>query len=222
MELDELKTQWAEYDRKLDRMARIGGGLVAEARARKAGSGLSWAYHGIVFEQLMSIPTVVLLGVFISQHFSEPRYLVPAIVLDVFAVLSIVSCALQLSELNGVDYSEPVVAIQKKVERVRVLRLRTVRWGFLLWPVLWVPFMIVALRGVLGIDGYALFHGGWLTIDLAAGAAITVLLFLLSKALAGPFQRSRIGGRILDALAGRNLSRARTFLAELQQLEAEG
>lgn len=221
MELDELKNHWADQDRKLDQVIGLNAQFLRESRMRKTGSGLKWAFRGILFEQLASIPAIVLLGVFISNHYSEPRYLVPAVVLDLFAILSVASCGYQLGTLHDIDYSQPVVAIQKKLEKVRVLRLATTKWALLLGPVLWIPLTIVALRGVLGVDGYALFPGDWLAVNLIAGAAISAVLYGLSRRFAYRMERSPLVRRLMNDIAGRSLSRAVAFLDGISSFERE-
>ncbi|MGH9442269.1 MAG: hypothetical protein ACRD16_08325 [Thermoanaerobaculia bacterium] len=221
MELDDLKSQWAEYGRKLDANIRLNERVLRESRVGKADSSLKWAFRGILFEQLMSIPAVILLGIFISDHFSDPRYLLPAAVLDLFAIFSIASCGYQMGELKAVDYGQPVVAIQRKLAKVRVLRLATIKWAFLLWPVLWIPFAIVTFKGILGIDGYVLFRGDWLAIDLSVGVAITLLLAWASLRFGARARRLPLARPILDALAGRSLSEAMAFLERLTQFEKE-
>lgn len=221
MELDELKTQWANDDRKLDEGIRLDAQFLRNSRMRKTGSSLKWAFRGILFEQLASIPAIVLLGIFLSNHLSEPRYVVPAVVLDVFAILSVVSCGYQLGTLRGIDFGQPVVAIQKKLEKVRVLRLATTRWTFLLAPVLWVPLTIVALPGVFGIDGYVLFRGDWLAINLVAGAAISAVLYGVSRRFASRRDRSPFVRRLMDDIAGRNLSRAAAYLEGVASFERD-
>lgn len=221
VELDELKGQWAEYGRKLDASIHLSNQVLRENRMIRLGSNLKWAFRGVLLEQLMSIPALAFLAIFIRNHISEPRYVIPAAVLDLFAIYSVISCGWQMGTLSNIDYSQPVVAIQKKIQKVKLVRLATVKWGFLLWPVLWIPFTIVFFRGIFGIDGYVMFRGSRLAIDLAVGAAISGLLYLASKRLAGRVNRSPVARRILDELAGRNLSKATKFLGELTAFEKE-
>ncbi len=221
MELDELKNLWADHDKKLDQVIRVNAQFLRDSRMGKIGSSLKWAFRGILFEQLASIPAIVLLGVFLSNHASEPRYLVPAIVLDIFAILSVVSCGYQLGTLHDIDFGRPVVAIQKKLEKVRVLRLATTKWAFLLGPVLWVPLTIVALKGILGVDGYALFPGEWLAVNLVGGAAISALLYALSRRFAHRMEGSPLIARLMNDIAGRSLSRAVAFLDGISSFERE-
>lgn len=221
MELDDFKSQWAEYDRKLDTSIHLSTQVLRETRMSRLGSNLKWAFRGILFEQLMSIPAVALLAIFIRNHISDPRYVVPAAVLDLFAIYSVVSCGWQMGTLSSIDYGQPVVTIQKKIQKVKLVRLATVKWGFLLWPILWIPFTIVFFRGIFGIDGYVMFRGSRLAIDLAAGAAITALLYVVSNRLADRVNRLPLAQRVFNELAGRNLSKATAFLEQLRQFETE-
>ena len=69
-----------------------------------------------------------------------PRFAVPAILLDITALVFIVSSAGQLRVLSTIDYGEALVTIQSMLTELGVRRAREVRWQWLLmlsYSLLW-------------------------------------------------------------------------------------
>ena len=130
----------------------------------------------------------------------------PAIVLDVVAVLTIASAAAQLRLLNSLDYAQPVVAIQSVLTELALRRVREVRWQWLLMLPLWTPFAIVVAQGIFGFDLYRWFGAGWVAANVVFGIACTPLMVWLARRLdAG---RDGIVGGLLDDIAGRRMADA--------------
>ncbi len=84
MNLEELRDQWMAQNDKLEKSLRLNAALWRESGARKARGALSGLSRAIWIELMMNFVAVILLGSFIADHIGETRFLVPAIVLDLF------------------------------------------------------------------------------------------------------------------------------------------
>ena len=221
MELQDLQRQWVEYDKRLDTSVRLNARLVREASFDRASSSLKPLTRAILFELLLNVPAVLLLGSFLGDHVRELRFAAPALMLDVCAILLIVSGVHQLVALD-IDYGAPIVEIQKKLEWLKTLRIRATKWTLLLSPLLWTPLLIVALKGLFGVDAYAVFDKGFLAANLLFGVVATGLMVWVSRRFADRFQGSPWVQRLMDVLAGRSLSKATAFLDTLARFERDG
>lgn len=220
MALQEVKDLWADYDRKLDRSIRLNTRLLRQSALDRADSSLRWLSRAILVEVLFNLAVVIALGVFIGSHLTELRFLVPAAVLDLAALLLIATGVRQLVALAAIDYGQPVVAIQKQLAELRIQRIRTSKWTLLTSPLLWTPFMIVALEALLGFDVYLL-GAPYLLANLLVGGAVIPLVLWIANRHAGRLQGSPLMRSILDDLAGRNLVKATAFLDSLDRFERE-
>jgi hypothetical protein len=220
MTLDDLKSQWTDLDRKLQANIRLNAQLLREQHLQNARSLLRPLIRLIVIEMLMNVVAVVLLGAFMASHI-EPRFLAPAIVLDLCAIGLIVAGGRQLGALSSIDYSAPVLAIQRKLETLRAQRIRTVQWTLLLAPLLWPPLLIVTLEGAFGVNPYEALNAEWLTVNVYFGMAMTLLLLWVSTQFADRWQSSTLLRRLMDDIAGRSLNKAAAFLASLSRFEQE-
>ena len=220
MNVDELKTQLADYDQKLDRSLRLNARLLHESGLQRASSTLRGLSRALVVELVGNAVGVALLGNFLGNHWGDPKFVVPAILLDLCAILLVVTGARQLAALHGIDYGAPILAIQKKLETLRAARIRTIQWTLILSPLLWTPLLIVALKGFFGVDAYA-FGAAFLASNLLFGLAFLVFMVWVSRRYADRMQRSPAIRRLMDSIAGRSLNTAMAFLESLSRLERE-
>lgn len=221
MELQDLKDRWNDYDRKLDASLRLNTRVLREFGLNRVDSSLRRLVRLIIFELVMGLLAAVLLGSFIADHLGEMRFLAPAVALDLFVLYFIGWSIRQWVALGSLDYGESVVEIQRKLELLRIDRIRMTKWVFLLSPLLWIPLLIVGLEGLLGLDSYAIFDTAWLVSNLVFGLAVIALALWVSKRYADRLQGSPFVRRLMDALADRSLDEATGFLGTLSSFERE-
>src|SRR5262245_42708985 len=131
MELQDMKDRWAEYDRKLETSLRLNTQVLREINLSRVDSALKRLSRLLVFELVADLAVVVILGMFIASHVSEMRFLAPAVLLDVCAISFVIRSVRQLVVLHGLDYSAPVVAIQRQLAELRIERIRVTKWVLL-------------------------------------------------------------------------------------------
>jgi hypothetical protein len=230
MDLDDLKTRLAEQDAKLDQAIRLNTAAVRELQLSKTKSSLRWLVRGVVFELVMTILAAVWLGDFIAGHLREPRFLLPAVLVDLCVIAFMGSCIRQLAAIASLDYSLPVVAVQKELGRLRVLRIRTTKWTMMLSFVLWFPVLIVLLKGFLGVDPWLILGAvgdrngsfvAWVVANVLFGLAVALVTLWVSRRYADRADRSPAIKRLLDDFAGRSLTKALGSLDSIVRFETE-
>lgn len=229
MDLDDLKARLAEQDAKLDTLVRLNAANVRELRLSKTRSGLRRLVPGLVVELVVAVAAVVWLGDFAAEHVREPRFLLPALLVDACAVALLGSCARQLAAVATLDYGGAVVAVQKEVARLRLLRLRTAKWSAICWFVLWFPALVVLARGALGVDLWTVLGAvagrdarffAWAVGNAVFGVAAALLVAWAWNRYAGRADRSPAVRRVMDAFAGRAVAEAARELDAIAEFEA--
>jgi hypothetical protein len=221
MELDEMKTLWRELDRRMDRAIELDRRILAELSLGKARAALRRTTAPPVLELGIDILAVLLFGAFLAAHVHVVRYALPALVLHVAALLGLASTVYQLVLLGRIDYAAPVVEIQRQLAALRAFRVRSTTWTLLLAPLLWTPLVIVAAKGLLGLDLYAAFGPLWIALNLAFGVAVLALALWIARRHAGALRRSRFLQRLSDDIAGRSLAAAMGHLDEITRFARE-
>ncbi len=218
MELDELKEKWAEYDRKLESSIRLNHQLLTDTKLNRTRSSLTRLSVYLGLEAVAWLAVIIVLGNFIYEHISMARFAVPAVALDLYSIAMLSSLIRQIALARRIDYSEPIAAIQKQIEALRVLHIRTIQWGVLAGLVGWVPFVIVVFKAVFGVDVY---EGAWVWSNVAFGLALIPMAIWVSKKFGHRLNRSPAIQAFMRSLAGYNLNAAAEFLAELSRFERE-
>jgi hypothetical protein len=215
--------QWAKQDRKLDACIRLNRDLLMAGRKNRLQSPLRRFAFTAGFGALSGLIGTMVLGSFIYDNWAEPRFAPPAVLLHVWMIATAAASIRQMAMALRIDYDQPIAAIQKQIESVRILRIRVTRWalltGQLVW---WIPFLIVALKGLWGLDAYKLFGAPFLLANLAAGLAIIPLAIWVAKKFGGRLGSSPLIQRLTRDVAGYNLNAAAGFLATLAAFENEG
>ena len=222
MELDALKEKWAEHDRKLDVSIRLNRQLLMAANMNRVRSPLRRLAFFMGLGALIGLIGPVILGQFIYQHWAEPRFVLPAVVLHVWVIASLAASIRQIAMALQIDYDKPIALIQKQLESLRVLRIRITQWALLTGQVVWwIPFLIVALKGFWDVDAYKVFGTGFLLANIAVGLAIIPLAIWVSRKFGARMGRSPVMQRLMRELAGYNLNAATGFLAKVSEFETE-
>jgi hypothetical protein len=221
MELDELKEKWEEYDRKLEVNLRLNRRLLRDSYTARARFAL-WRLAGML--ALGSIPilaVIVALGRFIAANWDAPRFVAPAMVLDIMAITALATLIAQIVLALGMDYSQPIAVLQKRLEILRKLRIRYVQAIFLTMTLTWDPIFIVVMKAALGVDVYRTFDTAWLVGNVAVGFAILAVGYWLARHFGPRFTSSAFGRQFLRDLAGYNLNAASRFLGTLEEFERD-
>ncbi len=221
MELDDLKKSWQVEDRALDSNLRWRPLGRYAATLRRSDSTARRLLRGLAIEVVVSAVATVLLGSFLASHVGEPRFFLPALLLDLAAIFQLAIGVRHLVAARRRDDAEPVVAAQKRLEALRVERLRATKWTLILAPLLWTPLLIVGLEGLWGVDAWAVFPPLYLAANALFGLAAIPAGLYLARRLESRLDRSPFLRSLARDLAGRNLAAAIESLAALTEFERD-
>jgi hypothetical protein len=222
MELDEMEALWLQRNRELEASMRLNTTLLRQWNLRAADTAIRRFARGVWFELAANAIAVVLLGSFAADNLHEFRFLVPAAALGVYAIALLIAGVRQLVLAQRIDFDEPVVAVQKSLEELRIRRIHVTLWTLLFAPLMWLPMLIVLLRGLLGVDAYAVFAPSWLVANALFGLAVIPLAIWLARRYGLRLAAATPMRRLADEIAGRSLSSALGSLDALRRFEAEG
>lgn len=223
-DIDSLRREWQERDRKLETAIRINSQLLRETYLEKNRAEIDKL--GVVsrFELIAWIPCIILLGFFNAWHFMDWKFFIPGVLLQAWVTFMPVISIRQRAALRGVDYSQPVVKLQRKIETLKMRRMFTLKWALLIGQVLWfVPFLIVFFKGMFGVNLYA--KSDWLNefmlLSVACGVLLIPVAIWVSTHIGRRWQHATWFQKLTDNLAGRDMMAAREFLKKLKNFEID-
>lgn len=218
MDFEDLRKAWADDGGAgTDSIRSL---ALFHAAARRAETHLGRLTRGVALELAACSAAIVLLGSFLAAHHGQPRFSVPALLLQGAAVALAASNVRQLAALRRIDPAAPVVSFQRDLEALRIVRIRTTKWALLTGPLLWTPLLIVGTRALFGVDPYTFLSPAWLGANVLFGILVIAAALWASRHFAGRIVRSRFLRSVARDLAGHSLNEASRYLDEIGRIEA--
>jgi len=215
VELDDLKRAWQALDRRVDAQAALNLHTFKDNTFDKMRGGL----RPLIFGQAIQIAVGVLIalwsGAFWTEHLDTPHLLIAGLLVHAAGISMIALGAAMQVLIAHIDYSAPVLAIQRQLAQVRKLYVYGGLAAGLPWWLLWMPALMVFLKSTFEFDLYAA-APSVIWLGSAAGVAGLLATWLLLR-WAG--RRAQWAQRLEDSAAGSSLQRARRMLEEIARFE---
>lgn len=221
MDFDILQRRWDSLNQKLDAQLHLQSQVQRTLYLQIVQRAVNRRAWWLSAEVIISIPVLLLLGGFLADHITEPRFFAPALLLQLFVMVQLGIHIYKLVLLRSLNYSEAVVTIQKRLAELRVRWLKQLVWLYACLPLLWPPLLIVAMKGLLGLDAYALLGLPYLALNLLFGLACVPLVLWLARYLAPRVEQMPVLQRLVDDLTGRSLREALDALDAAAAFERE-
>lgn len=218
LDLDEMKAKWIEQDQKLDEIVRINRQLLAAPRLSASRTALQRLVAWLSLGATIWIIGLIGLGSFANEHIDAPRLWLPAGALALFSIGMAIGTIRQLVAARQIDYAKPIATIQRQLEQLRILRIRTTQFALIGGTIVWAPLAIVLLNILFGLKDYS---APWLWANILFGLSLIPLAVWLSWRFGEQINRSPFVRQLMNDIAGRNLRSATAFLANLSEFEGE-
>ncbi len=217
-ELDDLKSAWQTLSRNLERQHALTLHQFRETKRTRFRSGFRW----LVIGQILQIICGGLLAIFAARfwfsHLGVVHAMIYGISLHAYGVMLIIFAGRDLELIRRLDYSAPVVELQKQIAELRQWHVRSALWFGITGCLIWIPF-ILALAYSAGADIWT--HNprvvGWLVVSGLLPAALLLGVVLWSRR-PGKAKLARI---LEENSVGRSVKRAQALVDEIAEFERE-
>ncbi len=216
MELDDMKAAWQTLNQRLETQAALNLHVFREGKIDRMQRGLRPLVWGQAIQIVIGALVAIWGGGFWVDHMDVPHLLIAGLLVHAAGISMIALGALMETLIARIDYSAPVLTIQRQLAQLRKVYVRGGMAVGLPWWFLWMPFLMVA-GGYAGVDVYK--HAPsviWI------GSAIGVAGLLATWAFmrwAG--KRPQLAKRLEDSAAGGGINKAQTCLDEIARFEQE-
>lgn len=221
MQLDELQQKWQLLDQKLDSSMQLQSELMLKVTVHAARRQMRWTLVRPAIDMVWSVIVVWFAGYFAYRNWPVVSLILPAGVLLVGALVTLIDYAFEMSLAGQIDWHGTVTEMQRLVERIRILRLRRLKWLLLLSPALGFCLLVVAVQWATGVNVIEQFDRRWVVTNLAFGLVCIPVGWLLIRAAARRWGGQGWWRRMGDDLSGRSLRSARQELERWSELQRE-
>jgi hypothetical protein len=217
MELDELKQQWKELDRKLDRSIALNLRLLTEKRIRSTRLRLV----PTLLMQPVRIVIALAMTIFFARFWIANLGTWPLVISGVFlhalSIGLIIDAAVRTLLIVRINYASPVVTIQRYLALMRRWEIRSFKWT---WVAIWLapPALLVVgtkLSTTLNLWVVAPHVVIYTAIGGLVGVGLSYLFDLLAR------RNPRLGAAMNSLYVGYTIAGAQASLDEIDEFARE-
>jgi hypothetical protein len=217
MELDDLKAAWQILDRRLEQQSALNLHIFRESRLDKVRGSLRRLYLGRI-AQILFGDALIYFGVISSMRYHAiPHLLFCGLCMLAYGLLIVVLAGVTLARISHVDYTAPVLNIQKQVSSLHRTDVVASLCAGLPWWLLWIPIFVLEVKANLGADLFVTAPGFvWISVMVGiAGLFATGWFYRRSR---NPWY-PRLTKSLDNAVGARSLRDARNELDEIARFE---
>ena len=215
-DLDDLKIAWKKLNAQLERQDTLTLRQIKENKLGRFHSGLRPLVFGQTLQLIVGAVITIVCANFWVAHLSQVHLLFSGLFLQAYGILFIAFAVRDLMLIRRIDYSAPIVVIQKQLAELRAWHIRAAIWHGMAGSVVWLPVLIIILH-LLGADI-------WIRKPRAVwwllGSAFVCLAFNFGLVLLARMP-GRCGRALAGSWVGRSVNRAQAALNEIQEFERE-
>lgn len=220
MELDELKLAWQQLDQQLQKQNQFNLEVLRDKKLDKTRKSLRPLYWGHILQILLGIVSIIFAVAVWRKNLDTTAVFVSGLIVHAYGIMLIATAGWVLDRLSKLDYSAPVLDIQKQLLRIE---RAYVRGGWLVglpWWLLWIPYSL-GLAGLAGLDLFTMAQGsGWITWSIVVGVIGMAATWLWYRWATDP-KRAERAQRVKANIAGKSLTKAKQFLEDIERFEQE-
>jgi hypothetical protein len=178
MELDEFKSAWAQYDKKLSRSLMLNEELLRKMNLNNAKREL----HKPLVAELIGIVSmfamVVGLAIMTVRNDHEPKYIIPGIISIIIAIIYFSFAIIKARGFMSIDhYGDSIVKLQRDVAKLNQLVLRLRKYEVILAPFATISFPVI-FKALYNVDLYSKVGSFGLVLLLCAAFSIPATLWV--------------------------------------------
>ncbi len=124
METIELKKLWGKYDAKLSENWSLNMRIIKEINLQKTKSSMLNLIILKILSLIFQFTVVIFLANFILENYQNIWLTIPAYIATILTYIALIWNFYQLGLIITIKYDDPIVTIQRKIEQLKIQKLR--------------------------------------------------------------------------------------------------
>ncbi len=217
-ELDDLKSAWQTLNRNPELQHALARRLFNENTMTRFRAGLRPLASGQIIQLVCGAILAGWSANFWTKHFGQPHLLIYGISLHAYGLMLLAFAVRDLVLIGRIDYSAPVIALQKQVAALRAWHIRAGLWFAAVGCFIWMPLILVILY-LLGADVWD--NKPQVIIWFLSNSVVCFGLVCAVVRWARQPGQSKFARYLHDSWIGRAVNRAQRVLDEIERFERE-
>jgi len=149
MEIEELKTIWQQYDRKLDNLEKLNKKVILDTLSKKPQKKMNWMKYRSLSAIFMT-PVILILAL---QNSFKIENIDLKFIIGCLLTLSVIfyACYVEFKKyktINGVDLSnDPIIESARRVSVFKSIVVTSQKYTFMTYPILFAGVILIGWKG---------------------------------------------------------------------------
>ncbi|WP_412985688.1 hypothetical protein [Pontimicrobium sp. IMCC45349] len=218
MEADELKKILAAYNTKLDEKLSLNvtslKSINLDKSKKSTQSILKYRIAEIVVFSLLAL----FMGSYIATNWSQTHLALSGIIVGVFTLIALAGSIGQVTLLQQIDFTKPIVDIRKKIELVNTHGLIFLKLMFLSTPIWW-SYVVVGSDYLFNIDLYSNMDADFVLKYLMINSLLIIPMVWFLNKLTYKNLHVKWIRKTIGFFAGTKTMKALEFLKDIEEFE---
>lgn len=218
MEADELKKILAAYNTKLDEKLSLNvtslKSINLDKSKKSTQSILKYRIAEIVVFSLLAL----FMGSYIATNWSQTHLALSGIIVGVFTLIALAGSIGQVTLLQQIDFTKPIVDIRKKIELVNTHGLIFLKLMFLSTPIWW-SYVVVGSDYLFNIDLYSNMDTDFVLKYLMINSLLIIPMVWFLNKLTYKNLHVKWIRKTIGFFAGTKTMKALEFLKDIEEFE---
>ena len=192
MELDELKSAWAQYDKKLEENLKLNEELLRKMNLEKTKKELQHPLIGEIVNIIALSLIILFIGSNTIKYLHELRFSIPGFISVAIALFGLTTTIMKTNKLLNIDYyGSSIIALQKEIASVNKFILTQRRIEYFLIPILIIAMTPIAFKIINNVDLYTRLTLFITEIVLILGVSFPITLWVNKYLYDKKFQNAK-------------------------------
>jgi hypothetical protein len=218
MELDEMKLAWQALNQRLEQQQALNLQLFRDHRLDKSQRKLRPLWWGQLLQIAGGVLVMITFAPFWVEHRDSLHLMLCGLMLHAYGLMLVLTAARNLHLQSELDYTAPVVEIQRRLAALKAWRLREALLYGVTGCFIWIPLLLVGfeyLGADLWVDAPLVVWG-----NIASGVACLGLLYGILRWSQRPGWE-RLRKALINSSIGRSVLNTQAMLDELARFEKD-
>ncbi len=176
MNFQDLEDIWNENNQDLEQSITINSASINNINMKKVTSNLTETRWENLIELGVNLWFLSFFKNFFMNHYHTPKFLIPGAFMLGLCLFAIVFCTYKLFLISRINRNYPIVKAQRNLALIQYFNRLEINALFFLIPTFSLAFLIVAAKGFIGMDLYAI---GFPFIPYLVGSFLVGVIIIL-------------------------------------------
>ncbi len=218
MEAEELKKILAGYETKLDEKLSLNVASLKNINLDKSEKSTQSVLKYRVIEIVVFSLIALFTGNYIATNWNQIHLAISGIIVGVFTLIALSGSIGQVTLLQQIDFSKPIIDIRKKIELVNTHGLLFLKLMFLSTPIWWA-YVVVASDLFFNIDLYANMDSDFVLKYLMVNSLLIIPMVWFLNKLTYKNLNVKWIRKTIGFFVGNKTMKALEFLKDIEEFE---